>query len=244
MCGMLTVLEMVLVMALGATVQAEELDQVNETISGSASLLCCSPLDIVTHQQEITAGLGGHLTQVDFNIGLSSLGSALFFVNRGPAPQRDEHDFEAVLTPGSLGWFSIDVASAGIVLEEGEVFVIGAMGNETTSFELRATGVFDDGYPFGSAWFQREGFMGGEWVETDGGLFDLVFRTYVCVVPPCTADVDGDSDVGFSDLLEIITGWGPCPEGVACPADLDGDGMVGFGDLLDVLTGWGPCAKA
>ncbi|NNF43670.1 MAG: pentapeptide repeat-containing protein [Phycisphaerales bacterium] len=29
--------------------------------------------------------------------------------------------------------------------------------------------------------------------------------------PPCTSDVDGDGVVGFLDLLQIITDWGPCP---------------------------------
>jgi hypothetical protein len=55
----------------------------------------------------------------------------------------------------------------------------------------------------------------------------------------CASDVDGDGQVGFSDLLEVLSNWGPC---VGCPSDIDGDGMVGFSDLLIVLSTWGPCA--
>ena len=55
---------------------------------------------------------------------------------------------------------------------------------------------------------------------------------------PCPADIDGDGDVGFSDLLAVITAWGPCP---GCPEDLDGNNAVEFADLLVVLTEWGRC---
>lgn len=54
----------------------------------------------------------------------------------------------------------------------------------------------------------------------------------------CPEDLDGSGDVGFQDILRVISGWGPC-EG--CPEDLDGSGDVGFGDLLRILGAWGPC---
>ena len=55
----------------------------------------------------------------------------------------------------------------------------------------------------------------------------------------CAADLDGTGDVGFTDLLAVLTAWGPCS---GCPEDLDGDRSVGFTDLLEVLTAWGPCS--
>jgi subtilisin-like proprotein convertase family protein len=54
----------------------------------------------------------------------------------------------------------------------------------------------------------------------------------------CPADIDVSGDVGFDDLLAVLSNWGPC---VGCPADIDGDDDVGFGDLLEVLSNWGPC---
>jgi hypothetical protein len=56
---------------------------------------------------------------------------------------------------------------------------------------------------------------------------------------PCAADVDGSGDVGFPDLLAILSAW----DCTTCDAeDINGDGTVGFGDLLIVLSTWGPCA--
>ena len=56
--------------------------------------------------------------------------------------------------------------------------------------------------------------------------------------PLCLADLDGNGDVGASDLLALLASWGPCEE---CTADLDGNGDVGASDLLALLAGWGPC---
>lgn len=30
------------------------------------------------------------------------------------------------------------------------------------------------------------------------------------VIPACTGDVDGDGEIGFGDLLEVLAQWGPC----------------------------------
>jgi hypothetical protein len=49
------------------------------------------------------------------------------------------------------------------------------------------------------------------------------------------ADLDGDGDVDFTDVLLLIAAWGPCGPG-ACAADLDGDGSVGFADILALLA--------
>ena len=54
----------------------------------------------------------------------------------------------------------------------------------------------------------------------------------------CPEDLDMSGDVGFGDLLAILSAWGPC---AACAEDLDMSGDVGFGDLLAVLSAWGAC---
>lgn len=53
----------------------------------------------------------------------------------------------------------------------------------------------------------------------------------------CPADVNGDDEVGFTDLTAVLSAWGS-PGG---PADIDGNGVVGFSDLTAVLSSWGPC---
>ena len=67
-------------------------------------------------------------------------------------------------------------------------------------------------------------------------VFVLVFSGNL---QACPGDINGDGNIGFSDLTSILAGWGPC-EG-ACPGDLNGDGNIGFSDLTSVLAGWGPC---
>lgn len=68
----------------------------------------------------------------------------------------------------------------------------------------------------------------GQHLNADGTLGDA----------GCPPDLDGSGDVGFTDLLQILSVWGPCP---GCPQDLDRSGDVGFTDLLQVLSAWGPC---
>ncbi len=52
-----------------------------------------------------------------------------------------------------------------------------------------------------------------------------------------TPDLDGDGQVGSSDLAIMIGTWGPC---VDCPGDLDGDGVIGSTDLATLIGSWGP----
>ena len=59
-----------------------------------------------------------------------------------------------------------------------------------------------------------------------------------CVITLCPNDLDGSGDVGFSDLLQLLSVWGPC---TGCPEDLDGSGAVDFSDLLEILSSFGAC---
>jgi len=54
---------------------------------------------------------------------------------------------------------------------------------------------------------------------------------------PCPADVDGDREVRFDDLIAVLAAWG----NDGGPEDVDGSGTVDFNDLLAVLAAWGPC---
>ena len=72
------------------------------------------------------------------------------------------------------------------------------------------------------------------------GSFQGVGTTCVdtqCPVP-CVGDVNGDDTVDFSDLVSLLSAWGPC---IGCPQDLDGNDVVAFSDLVVLLSAWGPC---
>ena len=54
---------------------------------------------------------------------------------------------------------------------------------------------------------------------------------------PCDADLDGDGEVGSSDLAIVLSAW----DSFGGAGDLDGDGAVGSSDLGIVLSAWGVC---
>ena len=58
----------------------------------------------------------------------------------------------------------------------------------------------------------------------------------------CPADITGDGLVNITDLLALLSEWGPCPPPPSeCPADINFDGVVNVSDLLELLSSWGPC---
>ena len=67
------------------------------------------------------------------------------------------------------------------------------------------------------------------------------WRTWVQAFTPDfpAGDLDFDGQVGVSDLLILLAGWGLCDDCSNCPADLDGDCTVGVSDLLTLLANWG-----
>lgn len=71
----------------------------------------------------------------------------------------------------------------------------------------------------------------GEFWYGSARVFDLTSE--------CLGDLDGDTMVGASDLLILLSAWGPCMNCSACGADLDDDCLVGAGDLLILLANWG-----
>jgi hypothetical protein len=79
------------------------------------------------------------------------------------------------------------------------------------------------------------------WLRDRNGNPDEVVAQRVNVdgtlgLPRITGDVNGDGVVDFTDLLDVLAAWGPCPP--PCAQDLDDDGMVGFDDVLLLLANW------
>ena len=64
---------------------------------------------------------------------------------------------------------------------------------------------------------------------------------YESPISVCLGDLNGDLEVGVSDLLADIEAWGPCDKANPCNADLDEDGIVAVGDLLILISNWGTC---
>ncbi|NNF41746.1 MAG: hypothetical protein HKN62_01635 [Phycisphaerales bacterium] len=60
----------------------------------------------------------------------------------------------------------------------------------------------------------------------------------------CREDIDGGGDIDFTDLLLLLTAWGPCPPDGGCPEDVNFDQVVGRRDLALVIAAWGDCLDA
>lgn len=74
--------------------------------------------------------------------------------------------------------------------------------------------------------------------DDQGGFSDVFLRERGF----CLADLDGDGEVGASDLAILLGVWGPvgsCPPLIV--PDLDHDCEVGASDLAILLGAWGPC---
>lgn len=69
--------------------------------------------------------------------------------------------------------------------------------------------------------------------SSDHLLFCVDFRQV------CRADLDNNGDVGFDDLITLLTFWGPCQS--ECSGDLNNDGTIGFADLVELISSWGSC---
>lgn len=59
----------------------------------------------------------------------------------------------------------------------------------------------------------------------------------IALVTACAADLDGDGQVGATDLGILLGAWGS--ENLL--ADIDGDTAIDAGDLAVLLGAWGPC---
>jgi hypothetical protein len=108
-----------------------------------------------------------------------------------------------------------------------------ASGNQGASVALNSKGSFAVTYQYGA-------------VNPNTNLvFSNIFVATAMKSPPvpCPADTNGDNVVNVSDLLAVISSWGPCANPNKCPADINDDGVVNVSDLLAVISAWGACPQ-
>jgi hypothetical protein len=82
-------------------------------------------------------------------------------------------------------------------------------------------------------------FAGG-WGPIGGGERGVLAQTWereLGPITPCVPDIDGDLDVDFDDLFEVLGTWGQ----VDPVADIDDSGTVDTNDILAVIRYWGSC---
>ena len=72
-------------------------------------------------------------------------------------------------------------------------------------------------------------------VEFDDGI--IGFPECLSCSDACIADLDGDGNVGGSDITMLLAQWGEPSD-----ADLDGSGTIDGPDLTIILGNWGSCS--
>ena len=75
-------------------------------------------------------------------------------------------------------------------------------------------------------------------VQYSGWNIDDLEVSSLVTETPCPADLDGDREIGPSDLGLMLIDFGSCP---SCPGDLDGDSEVGPSDIGLALLDFGAC---
>ena len=71
----------------------------------------------------------------------------------------------------------------------------------------------------------------------EAGVDAVSVKSNYCEDTTCEGDINGDSIVDVTDLLEVVGSWGS-PGG---SADVNEDGIVNVADLLAIVDAWGSC---
>ncbi|MBU0618060.1 MAG: hypothetical protein KKI02_10110 [Planctomycetes bacterium] len=76
-------------------------------------------------------------------------------------------------------------------------------------------------------------------IAMTGGDYQLAGGFWSGVEEFCFADLDGDGEVGLSDLAQLLSNYGTPSGAVYEDGDLDGDGDVDLADLAGLLAVYG-----
>ena len=95
-------------------------------------------------------------------------------------------------------WYDEDFAEDGAFIEAGSVVLLAGVQSQVSSFIL--TVKTDNSGPSGGGKDERI-------TELEEKVEALEQAIESC---QCASDLDGDGSVGFTDLVELISVWGPC----------------------------------
>ena len=76
-------------------------------------------------------------------------------------------------------------------------------------------------------------------VVMTGGNLELAGGFWAGIEPPCYGDLDDDSEIGLTDLAQLLGHYGTTSGATYDEGDLDGDGDVDLADLAELLGLYG-----
>ena len=129
-----------------------------------------------------------------------------------------------------VGWYSEscgeeDACPRPFIWENGELQMLNDLIPVDSGWDLRVVQAINDlgqivgwGIPPGAEPYTYHGFL---------------------LNPIIPGDLNGDLVVNHTDLILLLSNWGPCVDCNDCPADLDYNCQVGTSDLLLLFSNWG-----
>lgn len=76
-----------------------------------------------------------------------------------------------------------------------------------------------------------------------GASFDFDFEILPLAPPDCPGDADGNGEVNFADITNVLTNFGADYSSGTGPGDADRNGVVNFADITNVLTNFGAVCR-
>ena len=175
----------------------------------------------------------------DFLITYSSIENCLFFNDMQPGEYEVFIYARMPAQPTVMGYTSVDQEPGTPHYSVGGAWP--GQHEEFISYSRHVATVAESG-PQAGRLYMHSGVVPGGNLQEGAALNGVQIRK---IQPPTPGDVNGDQNVNVTDLLAVISAWGPCANPNACPADIappgppQGDDVVNVMDLLMVIDNWG-----
>jgi hypothetical protein len=187
------------------------------------------PVDVNDQGQVIGTAITGNEPERPFLWSLENPGNGFIWLPPIPNGQHGYMDVNAVNNRGEVVGEALDFATS-----DWKAFIWDPVNGTRTLASLveePAEFLLENAYSINdNGWIAGSGHFGPAWATQKG----FVLKPHV--QPNMPGDVNGDSVVNITDLLAVISQWGPCSG--ACAADVTGDQVVNIDDLLVVLNEW------
>jgi hypothetical protein len=181
-------------------------------------------------QQQIRAGVSGQLEGVSIGAVGPPTAQITLKIRPGAASSTEPPLFESAVRKSRDGEeiIFVNMTSAGILLDAGDVFVMDTQGNGTGFVLLGSHVPQESGLP---PLYPEPLFLNGS--EFPPG-WRHGFITFMLIGASCAADLSGDGFLNVRDFLEFLRLWAAGDD----RADFDHDASINVADLLAFILAY------